>query len=200
MSSFIVSCSYLLLFFFYFVWSFRLFRLFDSWLVPLRQYSSSKFSSFYSPPHICFLKALVPQCPLHLRWGSKIGKFMKLKKPKSTLLAAKTEGLITKQTDHPPPSLVADSDVSGGVHWKFRFRHQLDRFRPGGGGSKIGKFMKQKILKSTQLCWLETHEGWYKGVIWWYVEGLYGGSLSQRNNVQKQRDTITTSRLIITET
>ena len=29
------------------VWSFRLF---GSWLVPLRQYSSSKFPSFYSPP------------------------------------------------------------------------------------------------------------------------------------------------------
>ena len=45
LSSLSVGCS--LLVFFLFVWSFRLF---GSWLVPLRQYSSSKFPSFYPPP------------------------------------------------------------------------------------------------------------------------------------------------------
>ena len=38
--AFVIAC-------FLFVWSFRLF---GSWLVPLRHYSSSKFPSFYSPP------------------------------------------------------------------------------------------------------------------------------------------------------
>ena len=42
---FIIACYSL------FVWSFRLFA---SWLVPLRQYSSSKFPSFYPPPPLYF--------------------------------------------------------------------------------------------------------------------------------------------------
>ena len=50
LSSFGVGCSCLLLlvFLFLFVWSFRFF---DSWFVPLRQYSSSTCPSFHSPPH-----------------------------------------------------------------------------------------------------------------------------------------------------
>ena len=55
----------------------------------------------------------------HQSGGSKIGKFMKQKKPKSTLLADNTQGLITtKQTTPRPVASAAPRPIGGGGETK----------------------------------------------------------------------------------
>ena len=114
----------------------------------LQVFFEPKWSPTLSPPH----QAYTPWrkfAAVRGRWsrgcclfgnagvGGNIGKLMKQNKPKSTLLADNTRGLITKQTKPRPVASAAPHPITpavggGGGNWKF-----------SGGGRASLRFKKR---------------------------------------------------------
>ena len=97
---------YRVYFFLFFVWSFRLF---GWWLVPLPQYSSSKFPSFFLPPPPPQLTADVG---LELRKASAGEAYLKPKKKAKKKLRPKVDGIwVLKAKMQPPPPYYKDTSL-----------------------------------------------------------------------------------------